>query len=246
MNRDVLADLSAEQDRIEELLAALDDSDWERPSACEGWSIADVVLHLAQTEEAVVASITGAGFEPPAFSGRTVDEVMAQWVATERGAAPAEIFGRWRRARRSALEALRDADPQQAVQWAATPLKPRTLATTRLSEHWIHALDIAEPLGLDWPDEDRLWHIARLAHRTLPYSYMRAGKSDPPSLYLDLDSPEGERWEFGSPEDQCSVSGSAGEFCRIAARRLRPAEAASITATGEHVDELLSLVRTYA
>lgn len=246
MDRDVLADLGAEQHRIEELLGGLDDPEWERPSACGGWSIADVVLHLAQTEEAVVASITGAGFEPPAVPGGTVDEMMDQWVASERGGGALEIYGRWRSARRSALEALREADPARAVQWAATPLKPRTLATTRLSEHWIHALDITEPLGLTWPDDDRLWHIARLAHRTLPYAYMRTGRSDPPTLHLDLTSPGGERWEFGPSDAGVAISGSAGEFCRIAARRLDPSHAASIGKSGQQADEVLSLIRTYA
>jgi hypothetical protein len=40
------------------------------------------------------------------------------------------------------------------------PLKPATLATTRLTEHWAHALDITGPLGIELPDTGRLRHVA--------------------------------------------------------------------------------------
>jgi len=56
---DVVADLVAEQDRLEVLLGGLDEEAWSSPSAATGWTVSDVVLHLAQTEEAVVASALG-------------------------------------------------------------------------------------------------------------------------------------------------------------------------------------------
>ena len=36
----------------------------------------------------------------------------------------------------------------------AGPVKPATLATTRLAEHWAHGLDITGPLGIDFPDTE--------------------------------------------------------------------------------------------
>ena len=245
-HEDVLEALAAEGDQLESLLASLSDGGWAHPSGCEGWTVSDVVLHLAQTEEAVVATLTGGTFEVPAgVAGNNVDEIMAGWVNAQRGAPAPDVFRRWADARRSALEALRQADPSRAVGWAAAPLKPRTLATTRLSEHWIHAQDIAEPLQADYPDSERLWHIARLAHRTVPYSYARAGRDDPPSLRLDLTSPGGEAWTFGETDAEVRVKGSASAFCRVAGRRLSPDEA-RLEAEGERAEELLALVRTYA
>jgi ATP/maltotriose-dependent transcriptional regulator MalT len=55
----VFDDLGAEQDRLEDLLAGLDEAQWLAPSAAEGWTVTDVVLHLAQSEEAVQATMTG-------------------------------------------------------------------------------------------------------------------------------------------------------------------------------------------
>ena len=99
-------------------------------------------------------------------------------------AAPAEVFLRWRQSRDAAVAALRAADPQTPLQWVAGPVKPATLATTRLAEYWAHGLDITGPFGIDFPDTSRLRHIAWLAHRTLPYALSLAGEAPASSALL--------------------------------------------------------------
>src|SRR6266536_1326595 len=146
----VFDDLVAEQDRLDAILGRLDEREWASPSAARGWTIADVVLHLAQTEEAVAASVAGADLALPSAGGATLDEVMDRLVRADQ-AAPAAVLRRWRAARMAALKALRAADPQRLLAWAAEPLKPATLATTRLAEHWAHGLDIAGPLSIAFP-----------------------------------------------------------------------------------------------
>jgi uncharacterized protein (TIGR03084 family) len=127
----------------------------------------------------------------------------------------------------------------------AIPLKPRTLATTRLAEHWAHALDITGPLGIVYSDTARLRHIAWLGHSMLPsYAFALAGH-EPQDLYCQLTAPDGDRWRFGPPSAASSVTGTAGAFCRVGARRLRPEEAGLIT-RGQHGRLALRLLRTYA
>ena len=41
------------------IVGDLDDDGLLRPSRCEGWTVADVLLHLAQTNEMAVASAQG-------------------------------------------------------------------------------------------------------------------------------------------------------------------------------------------
>src|SRR5260370_39838048 len=53
---DILTALAEQDDELDGLLAGLDEAGWARPSRCEGWTVADVVLHLAQTDEMTVAS----------------------------------------------------------------------------------------------------------------------------------------------------------------------------------------------
>lgn len=240
---DILTDLVAEQDRLESILAGLDDGQWLSPSLAEGWTVADVVLHLAQTEESVVTSAAAGDATSWRDGTATVDELMETRVREER-AAPAEVFSRWKAARRAAVEALRSADPDSRLRWAAAPLRPATLATTRLAEHWAHALDITEPLAIDFPDTDRLRHIAWLGHSTLPYAFALAGR-EPAPVYCELSGPNGDTWCFGPPDAASRVVGSAGEFCRVGARRLTPADS-HLVATGPDGDVALKVLRNYA
>jgi uncharacterized protein (TIGR03084 family) len=244
---DVFDALEDEQAQLEAMLAGLDELDWQRSSACEGWSVVNVVLHLAQTEEAVCSVVEERDtYEFPVLQATSVADMMEQWVRSETDVTPEKAFGRWKTARSSALEALRAADPGRAVQWAAAPLKPKTLATTRLSEHWIHALDVAVPLGIDYPDTGRLWHVARLAYKTLPYAFSAAGREEPPAVRFVLTSPSGEAWTFGPDQADCVIRGPAGELCRVAARRLAARDASALRPSGERSGEVLELIRTFA
>jgi uncharacterized protein (TIGR03084 family) len=241
----VFDDLVAEQDRLDAILGGLDDADWATPSAAAGWTVADVVLHLAQTEEAVIASAAGVALaiRSPA-DGATIDQVMDRLVRAERQP-PADVLQRWRTARLAAVPALRAADPNQPLPWAAAPLKPATAATTRLAEHWAHGLDITGPLGISFPDTARLRHIAWLAYRTLPYAFVLAGQQ-PHGVCCALTAPDGtDTWRYGPPEADSAITGPAGAFCRVAAQRLAPGQS-GLLATGPHGAAALSLLRTYA
>jgi uncharacterized protein (TIGR03084 family) len=240
----VFDDLAAEQGRLDDILAGLSQAQWLSESAAVGWSVADVVLHLAQSEEGVISSASGGVPQRiGAMAGGTVDDRAAQWVQAER-AAPAVVFARWQQSRRAAMAALLAADPQQPLEWVAGPVKPSTLATTRLAEHWAHGLDITGPLGIDLPDTERLRHIAWLAHRTLPYALVRAGEPNA-EVHCELTGPDGETWSFGPAEAESSISGPVGAFCRVAAQRLDPAQS-GLKAAGPRGDTALRVLRTYA
>ena len=241
----IFDDLEAEQDRLQSILDGLDEVQWASPSAAAGWTIADVVLHLAQTEEAVLASATGVSLGVRPAPGAKLDEVMDQLVRAERAAAPSRVFQRWRTARLAALAALRAADSQQPLQWVEAPLKPATLATTRLAEHWAHGLDITGPLGISFPDTIRLSHIAWLAHRSLSYAFALAGEQ-PHEVFCELTAPDGTtHWRYGPSRADSAITGPAGAFCRVAAQRLAP-DQSGLLAQGPHGATALHLLRTYA
>ena len=101
---DVLDDLVAEYERLESILDSLSDTQWRSESGAPGWSVTDVMIHLAQTEEAVVATTTRPD-EPNRLSrdGGTLDEWIDMQVAAERDE-PAAVSrgGKRHGARRSA------------------------------------------------------------------------------------------------------------------------------------------------
>jgi uncharacterized protein (TIGR03084 family) len=241
---DVIDDLAAEYQQLDAVLRALTPEQWAAASDAPGWTVADVVLHLAQGEEAIAdPSITDGGAFLPS-TATTVDGAMAEGVAAERGAPPDELFARWRKAAFSTPDTLRSHPPGTRLTWVRTPLSPRTLATTRLAEHWAHAQDITLPLGIPYPDTARLRHIAWLAHRTLPYAFSVAGRPDAP-VFCDLTAPDGTHWTFGESTAPSRITGLASEFCRVGARRLTP-EQTGLTAEGPHAADALRVVRNYA
>ena len=241
----IVDDLEAEQDRLETLLSGLTDEQWQSPSAADGWTVADVVLHLAQTEEGVAYTLSSAG-RPEAFDrGDAALDAAVDEAVRARRAPAADTFQRWRTARRAALDALRAADPDRRVPWAAAPLRPAVLATTRLAEHWAHGLDITGPIGLPFDDTDLLRHIAWLGHRTLPYAFSVEGL-EPHDLYCELTAPDATTtWRYGPADADSTVRGPAGDFCRVGARRLTP-DLTNLVADGPHAAEALRVLRNYA
>ena len=62
--RDVVADLTAESDELDALVAPLPGSEWTRPTPAAGWTIAHQIAHLAWTDRAALVAIT----DPAAFT----------------------------------------------------------------------------------------------------------------------------------------------------------------------------------
>jgi uncharacterized protein (TIGR03084 family) len=249
----IVAALSEQHAELAGLLDGLDEAGWKLPTpSCEGWTIADVVLHLAQTDELAIASAsqswdTGG---PDGFRGTgaasNVDEAAEVMVVAERGETGAAVGERWRTRADELRALLATCDPSMRVQWVAGDMSARTLATTRLSESWIHTGDVAEALGVELPAPDRLWHIARLAWRTVPYAFSRAGRELSGPVAFELVAPNGETWEFVPDTEPATViRGDAIDLCRVAARRVDPAET-SLRSVGPDADAVLELVRTYA
>lgn len=237
---------------LDDFLGSLSDVDWDRPSPCEGWSVSDVVLHLAQTNEMAIASAQGRYDEViapmrAARPAQNVDEGAALAVEMERGQAPETVLARWRASAGALRGALAAADPHARVTWVEGQVSVRTLTTTRLAETWIHTGDVMHALGVDPVPSDRLWHIARLAWRTLPYAFARAGRQLSASVAFELSAPGGEDvWRFlPDVEAATHVSGPADELCLVAARRVDPS-ATALEGTGPDAAAVLDLIRTYA
>lgn len=242
----IVAALAAQQAELDGLL---DPEAWDAPSRCAGWSVADVVLHLAQTNEMAIASVDGTFGDHvgrfPATAG-SIDEGADLLVARERAIGAAAIDERWKRGAAALCDALLATDPHARVPWVAGTLAARTLATTRLAETWIHTNDVAVGLGIDLAPTNRLEHIARLAWRTIPHAFAREGRAAPGPTAFRLSSPDGVPWTFEPDADVVNViEGDGVELCEVASRRV-PAGATSLRATGPDAAAILDLVRTWA
>lgn len=243
--------LAAQQRELIDLVVDRDEQDLSRPSRCPGWSAADVLLHLAQTNEMAVASVadrlgeyvTSVTDLIPSAGG--IDDWAGALVDAERGTAVA-ARDRYLQSAAAQEAAFRACDPDHRVQWVAGEMAARTLATTRLTETWIHTVDAAAAFDLEPAPTDRLWHVARLVWRTMPYALTRGGVTPSGDIALDLDGPTGDRWTFGDVDAATTVvRGRAAELCTVASQR-GDAAGTDLVATGPDADAALRLMRTFA
>jgi len=251
---DVVTALADQQAELTAILDRTEGGDWERPSRCEGWTVADVVLHLAQTNEMAIASVEdripeyleAVARSLPDAPMSNVDDGAARMVANERDRPLDELEARWRRSVDGFLDRLEGADFHRRVTWVAGELSVRTLVTTRLAETWIHTGDVAAGLGVELRPTERLQHVARLAWRTLPYAFSRAGRTLTGPVAFELRGPGGNAWSF-VPEDPplTTIRGEGIDLCLVAARRVDAGQT-SLTGDGPDAAAVLELVRTYA
>lgn len=245
--------LAAQHAELESILAGADEAGWARASRCPGWSVSDVVLHLAQTNELAAASARGhlqdavarlaAGVEPASDVDAWADRV----VAHERGPDAAAVHARYAASAEDMLAAFAEADPHARVLWVAGEMSSTTLVTTRLAETWAHTGDVSAALGVETEAGERLWHLCRLAWRTLPYAFSRAGRGLSGPVAFELTAPDGDGWRF-TPDGETAatvVRGPALDLCLVAIRRV-DAGATVLTAEGPDAAAVLGLVRTFA
>ncbi len=252
MPTDVLTALAAQDRELDGLVAGLDADSLDMPSRCPGWSVADVLLHLAQSNEMAVASITGrweAARESQALRlaaarPADVEELAAVMVAVDRGE-PEASRTRWQASVIALEAALAIADPQARVPWVAGELAARTLATTRLAEAWIHTGDVADGIGVEVPPTERLWHVARLAWRTVPYALAQGGVERCGPVRFALTAPDGGAWAFGDDDAPTVVAGPAVDLCAVAGQRAAAADT-GLRGEGPDAAAVLRLVRTFA
>lgn len=250
---DVDVALREQQEELAALVSRASTADLSRPSRCPGWTVADVLLHLAQTNEMAVASVAGrldeftaeqAAGLPATAATASIDDLAGALVDLQR-TSPDAALERWETSAAAQLAAFATVDPAARVRWVAGELAARTLATTRLTETWIHTVDIAVAFGPAPPSTDRLWHTARLVWRTVPYALHQGGVTPAGEVAFVLDAPDGTPWTFGPDAADTVVRGSALDLCTVAGQR-DDATNTSLRATGPDGPAVLRLMRTFA
>jgi len=244
----VLADLSAEGDQLEALVAPLDEPGWRQATPAEGWDIATTIVHLAWTDECAIA----AGTDKEAW-----DALVLQAIANPTGfvdeeafagakASAPEIFARWQAGRPALVAMLRDYPEGQKLPWYGPPMSPASMATARFMETWAHTLDVADALGVTLEPTDRLRHVAHLGVRTRNYAYS-VHQLEPPTeeFRIDLVAPSGDVWSYGPEDAAQTLTGSAYDFCLLVTQRRNRADL-DLVATGADVDRWLDIAQAFA
>jgi uncharacterized protein (TIGR03083 family) len=146
-----------EAERLARFFAHLDDAGWARPSRCEGWTIKDVLGHLAGEEMYNRACLDGdvAGFaarvRAAGFDGQGGYQAFNEWCVRERRAVPAaEVLTEWRsaNARTRRLMRQRGSASRDATLETSVGPYPVWLQTFHYcSEFATHADDVGAPVA---------------------------------------------------------------------------------------------------
>ena len=244
----LLADLSAEQEELDALVAGLPDADWDRATPAEGWTVRDTVGHLAffdEQEELAAA-------DPDRF--RTVlaevwadpEAFVAASTAPARDLAPADLLAWWRRARAASSAALAALPDGARLPWYGPDMSVPSAVTARLMETWAHGQDVWDAVGRRREPTERLRHICHLAHRTVGFAFGVHGLPAPDRpLRFDLVAPGGHTWSYGPVGAVDRVTGPALDLALLATQR-RHRDDTALVAEGAPAQQWLELAQAFA
>ncbi|MFF0879490.1 TIGR03084 family metal-binding protein [Micromonospora aurantiaca (nom. illeg.)] len=243
----LLADLAAESEQLDALVADLPPEGWERPTPAPGWTVAHQVAHLAWTDHvAYLAATDESAFFASVMAApdpsRLVEDGAESFLAP-----PPALLARWRAGRSALAGALAAVPAGQKIPWYGTSMSPTSMVTARLMETWAHGEDVADALGVSRTPTARLRHIAHLGFRTLGHGFSAHGRDVPTApVRVELTAPaDGEVWEFGPADAADRVTGPALDFCLLVTQRRHRADLA-LTATGPVADEWLDVAQAFA
>lgn len=244
--REILSDLVAEQQYLDQFLQKTHIRNWKTETPAQGWTIQDTVSHLASFEEYAYNALEEGGTRlAEANDYPTFDDFTLAGVVPGRSMRPQDVIEWWREARAKVVDSLSRKSPSDRVPWFAGDMSAKTFATARLMETWAHGLDIHAALGEESEDTPRLRHIAWLAWKTLPYAFEAAGQPYEQPVRVEVIGPAYAKYVFGPQDTDQVVKGSAGDWCRVAVRRMAADEASSLTAHGPVAEAALKIARAY-
>ena len=238
----LLADLAAEGEALDEVLAALGPDDWARPTPAEGWTIAHQVSHLTWTDEVALLSAA----DPARFTDRAPELLAAVDAPAGAAADPPALLARWRASRARLADALAAVPHGTKLPWFGPPMSASSMSTARLMETWAHGVDIGDALGRPPQASSRLDHIAHLGVRTRAFAFAAHGREAPPvPIRVELTRDDGSRWTDGPEDADQSVTGPLLDFCLRVVQR-RPRAALGLVAVGDVADQWLDVAQAFA
>lgn len=241
--REILSDLVAEEQTLDQLLQKIAIRDWQRSTPSNNWSIQNIVAFLASSEEFALRVLQeGRAAIDESGIYASLQDFAVPGIERGQSMRPQDVIEWWRGARAAVVDALSRMDRSERVAWFVNDISAQTFATARLTEAWAYGLDVQTVAAVEVEDTPRLRHIAWLAWRSLPHAFKRAGHAYVP-VRVELIGPGYAKWVYGPEDAEHRVKGSAGEWCRVAVQRL-PSDQTSLVAEGDVAELALQVVST--
>ncbi len=241
--RDILSDLVAEQQFLDQSLQRIPIKVWDLKTPNKPWTVRDTISHLADFENLGADSINGGDRIKEWQNSTDLEALKKQAIKEGRSMRPQDVIEWWRGGRAKVVEPLSHMNGEDRIDWIAGDMSARTFATFRLMETWMHGLDIYSTLGLEVEDTPRIRHIAWLGWKTLPYAFKQAGEDYEP-VRVEVIGPGYSRWVYGPEDTDQVIKGSASDWTRIVVRRVKPKNT-RLKVTGKYAEKALAIARAW-
>jgi uncharacterized protein (TIGR03084 family) len=243
---EVLADLRAEQQALDDIVAGLDAEQWQLPTPSPGWNVADQIGHLTYFDRNAALAIT----DQPAFQdamhallGSGGDDMT---LGPYRAMSPDELLAAWRSGREELAAAAATLANDTRIAWYGPSMGSKSFLTARLMEAWAHGQDVVDAVGATREPTDRLRHIAQLGFITRGWTYVNRGLEVPSTpVRVELTSPSGETWAFGPEDATESIVGPALDFCLVTTQR-RHVDDTDLVVTGDSARDWMEKAQLFA
>ena len=248
-----IADLRAEADEFDRLLADLKPEDWRRLTQFKAWTVDDVVRHLHAGDVLALASAS----DPDAFAAMMAEGQAAREAGSSRreieqrrvGAALAgpALRARWRTTLDRLCDALAQKPADARLKWAGPDMGVRMFTTARQMEVWAHAQAVYDLAGRERPaPSPRLRNIAEIGVRTFGWTFRVHGRDVPPGVpHVRLEGPGGATWEWNAGNASDRVTGDALAFCQVVTQTRNVADTALVV-EGDIARAWMSIAQCFA
>ena len=209
---------------FKERVAALSPEDWDRPSACDGWSVADVVAHLSGQAFALnVGRGLQGDFSPPPGAAPVTDhneDEFARNIFQRAFNTRAEVGDRLQETLFQRLDesvevftGVDDGQWENLCYWPPGPEQVRTMLDMRISELTMHAWDVCSQFDPDYRLSDSSVPVLM---DTVNRAARRAFRPDPtipaPQIYrFIIEKPVAAVFELKIANEEVTLRAEAGE-----------------------------------
>ncbi|OBJ50929.1 TIGR03084 family metal-binding protein [Mycobacterium sp. 1423905.2] len=244
----IVADLRAESEDLDALVAPLSPEEWATETPAPSWTIAHQIAHLLWTDRVALTAVTDEDAFGAVLSAAAADPGgFVDAGAEDLAAVPAsDLLNDWRITREKLHQALVTVPEGRKLPWFGPPMSAASMATARLMETWAHGLDVADALGVRRVATERLRSIAHLGVRTRDYAFAVNNATPPTEPFrVELRGPAGDLWVWGPEGAAQRVTGSAEDFCYLVTQR-RALSRLDLVADGEDACRWLSIAQAFA
>lgn len=245
--KEICRDLRDEQEALDTIVSKLNDKQWGLITPFIGWSIKYEIAHIAYWDMAARLATSD-----EAVFGKLIENMFASEEAYNesqrelREATPAYIMEYWHRERKALVDALVAKDPRDRIPWLGPTMSARSKASARIMETWAHAQDVVDTLGIEREPTDRLRHVAHIGVSTFGWSHVSRGLELPDvAVRLELMSPSGDLWTWGSEDASECIKGQAEDFCMVVVQR-RHVDDTQLEVTGDVARNWMLIAQAFA